>query len=51
MMILNSIVSTINVAIIISFFFAWRIEQEKVNRCVFEFLMFLLAVNTALIWS
>lgn len=51
MVILNTIVATINVAIIISFFFAWRNEQVKSSRRVFEFLMFLLAVNTALIWS
>lgn len=51
MIILNTIVATINVAFIISLFLVWRSEREKGNRRVFEFLMFLLAVNTALIWS
>lgn len=50
MIVLNSIISTINIALLILMFLFWRAERTKTGRYGFVFLIFLLAANTALIW-
>lgn len=50
MIILNSIVSTINIVLLVLMFLFWRDEQTKAGRYGFGFLMFLLMLNTVLIW-
>lgn len=50
MIILNSIVSTINIALLMLVFLFWRGESTKAGRYGLAFLIYLLAVNTALIW-
>ena len=50
MVILNSIVSTINMVLLVLMFLFWREEYTKSGRLGFAFFMLLLSVNTALIW-
>lgn len=50
MMILNSIVSTINLTLIIWSFLLWRSERTKTGKYGFVFLILLFIANTALIW-
>lgn len=50
MVILNSIVSAINMALLVLMFLFWRGERTKPGRYGFVFLMLILTVNIALIW-
>lgn len=50
MTILNSIVSTINIVLLVLMFLFWRDESTKAGRYVFAFLILLLMANTVLIW-
>lgn len=50
MIVLNSIVSTINAVFLVLMFFSWLSEETKSGRGAFTFVMFLLTVNTVLIW-
>lgn len=50
MVILNAVVSTINVALVLLILLFMKEEQTQAGRYGFGFLVFLLAVNTTLIW-
>lgn len=50
MVILNSIVSTINMALLALMFMFWREECTKAGKYGFVFLMLILTVNIVLIW-
>lgn len=50
MVILNSIVSTINMALLVLMFLFWRSERTKTGKYGFVFLILLFIANTTLIW-
>lgn len=50
MVILNAVVSTINVALVLLILLFVKEEHPQAGRYGFGFLVFLLAVNTTLIW-
>ncbi len=50
MIILNTVVPTINIAFALMLLLFMKEEQTQAGRYGFGFLVFLLAVNTTLIW-